>query len=270
MSCTASPGISRGSVKTMAVAISSEGTATSSRRARYRLSTPPASPRASAVEPCGGQPPAEVVTQVGAVVLQRALPHRDAEPGVDRDVVLLSGQVALERVDDLAALRRVQGAALAQDQIRRHRILDVTLVARLAGQVLGEVAVGLEEVRLRAERHRIELADEARREVGAVLLLVEPRVDARLLELREDEPRLVDEDRRAVGREADVRRQPVAMAGGGEEAPGLGEVALVVTRTVAELPHGQRPVLEPGGNRGVEGAPSLGRLVHDGLAVHGQ
>src|SRR5512138_3024971 len=112
MSCTASPGMRRGSVNTMALAISSEGMATSSRRARYRLSTPASSPRISAIQPGGREPPAEVVAEVRAVVLQRALPHRDAEAGMDRDVVLLRGQMALHGVDQLTTLRHVERATL--------------------------------------------------------------------------------------------------------------------------------------------------------------
>src|SRR5215831_15422183 len=132
MSCTASPGMRRGSVKTIAVAITSEGTATSNRRARYRLSTPASSPPASAIQPGGREPPAEIVAEVGAVVLQRALPHGDAEARMDGDVVLLGCQMALDGVDQLTTLGDVERAPLTQDQVRRDGVLDVALVARLA------------------------------------------------------------------------------------------------------------------------------------------
>src|SRR5882672_5946652 len=92
MSCTASPGISRGSVKTMAVAISSEGTATRRRRTRYRRSTAPA-PVASAFEPGGHQPAAVVVAEARRVVLQRALPDADVHARGHLDVVLLPSGV---------------------------------------------------------------------------------------------------------------------------------------------------------------------------------
>src|SRR5262245_8673725 len=211
MSCTASPGMRRGRVNTIAVAISSEGTATSNRRARYRLSTPASSPRGSAIQPCRREAAAEIVAEVRAVVLQRALPHRDAEPRMNRDVVLLRGEMALHGVDQLTTLRRVERAALTQDQVRRDGVLDVALVARFAGLVLREIPVGLEKVRLGPERKGIELSDEARRKVGAVLLLVEPRVDAGFLQLGQNQLGLVHEDRRTVCGEAYVGGHAIRM-----------------------------------------------------------
>src|SRR5882762_9727056 len=208
ISTTTSPGISRGSVKTISDAISSEGIAMSSRFARYRLSTgrrprgAPA-PASRPVQPRGGQPPAEIVAEVRRVVLQRALPRRDAEPRVDLDVVLLLREVALDLVDELAPLDGVEGAPLAHDQVRHHRIGDVALVLRLAGHAVAvEIAVRLEKVGLWPERHRVELALEARREVAAVLLLIELRVDADVLEVLQHQLHLVDQDGRAIRREA--------------------------------------------------------------------
>src|SRR5512145_2541349 len=122
MSWTTSPGMSRGSVKTIIVAISSDGTATSSRVAKYRLSTSGPPERASRlartrremgglgghfgaphlpIQPGGHQPPAVVVAQIGAVVLQRVVPHRDVHARRRLNVVLLLGQVALDVEDHL-------------------------------------------------------------------------------------------------------------------------------------------------------------------------
>jgi hypothetical protein len=56
--------------------------------------------------------------------------------------------VALELVDQLAALGRVEGAALADEQVGHDRVVDVALLLRLAGRVLAaELAVGVEEAR---------------------------------------------------------------------------------------------------------------------------
>src|SRR5258705_6615888 len=109
---TTSPGINRGSVKTISEAISSEGTAMSRRFARYRLSTGRRRRAAPAlasrpVQPRGGQPSTQVVAEVRRIVLQRVLPRRDAESRVDLDVVLLLREVALDLVDDLSTLRDV-------------------------------------------------------------------------------------------------------------------------------------------------------------------
>src|SRR5688572_22283714 len=93
MSWTASPGIRRGSVNTINDAISSDGIAMSSRLARYRLSTP-----VSAVQPGRQQPRAVVVAEVGAVVLERALPDRDVDSRRHLHVVLLLGEVPLDIV----------------------------------------------------------------------------------------------------------------------------------------------------------------------------
>src|SRR5207248_2807941 len=89
---TTSPGMSRGSVNTMSDAISSDGMATTSRFARYRLSIGGWLP----VEPRGDEPPAIVVADVrdvGPVLLlvQRGVDahvfqvlHHDLH-GVDED-----------------------------------------------------------------------------------------------------------------------------------------------------------------------------------------
>src|SRR5262249_16053400 len=157
---------------------------------------------------------------------QRALPHRHAQPGVDCKVVLLRGQVTLYGMDQLTTLRRVERATLPQNQVRRDGVLDVALVARFPGQVLREIAIGLAKVRLRPEREGVEFAYEARREVRAVLLLVEPCIDAGLLELGQNQLRLVHEDRRSVRGEAHAPGQAIRMTGRGQQAPRLREVAL--------------------------------------------
>src|SRR6185503_13073802 len=160
MSWTASPGMRRGSAKTTREAISSEGTAITSRVRTYRFSMGagraapsgrrpgPAAAPALAVQPRGHQPPAVVVADVRSVVLERGVPDRDVHAGVRRDVVLLLGQVALDLVDDLAPLDGIGRPALADQQIGRHRVVDVALVARLLGIVVAvQERVGLEERR---------------------------------------------------------------------------------------------------------------------------
>src|SRR5205807_7241634 len=84
--------------------------------------------------------------------------------------------------------------------------------------------VGIEERRLRAERHRVELPEVAARDEGAVLALVELRVDADILEVLEDELGVVAEERRAVRREAQARGKAVGISGCGEQTLGLGGI----------------------------------------------
>src|SRR5262249_42813623 len=130
MSCTASPGMSRGRLKTTSDAISSDGSATSTRRTRYRRST------RSALQPGGEQPAAVIVAEIRAVVLERAVPHCDVDAGIRRDVVLLLGQITLDGGDLLLALGDVEGAALANEHVGEHGIVDVALVPRLLRVVL--------------------------------------------------------------------------------------------------------------------------------------
>src|SRR5689334_17460506 len=125
MSCTASPGISRGSVKTMNEAMSNDGTATTRRRARYRLST-------SAIEPGRHEASPVVVAEARRVVLQRVLPDADVLARRHLDVVLLAGQVPLDVENDLPGLGEVGGPSLALEHVGHHRIVDVALVLLLA------------------------------------------------------------------------------------------------------------------------------------------
>src|SRR5213594_3827100 len=207
MSTTTSPGMSRGSVKTISDAISRDGIATRSRLARYRLST--GGGRPLPLEPRGHEPPAVVVAHVRPVVLDRALPDRDVDGRWHLHVVLLLGQVALDVVDDLAALGRIERPPLADEHVSHHRVVDVALVLQLLGVVLTEQeVVGLEESRLRAEGHRVELAAEAGRDVRAVLLLVDLDVDADRLRLVRDRLKRVE-----VGRVPGPDRQRPAALG---------------------------------------------------------
>jgi zinc protease len=87
-------------------------------------------------------------------------------------------------------------ATMSRDKIG----IQIDLEAdRMANALLGEryfepeKKVIQEERRLRTERHRVELAVEARRDVGAVLLLVELGVDADLFEVLEGELHRVDQ-----------------------------------------------------------------------------
>src|SRR5688572_26636119 len=111
ISCTASPGIRRGSVNTIIDAMSSDGSAIRSRRARYLLST------VSAVQPGCHEPPAVIVADVGGVVLDRGVPDADVNTRRQLHVVLLLRQVALQVVDDLAALGGVERPALPHQQV---------------------------------------------------------------------------------------------------------------------------------------------------------
>src|SRR5712691_11769321 len=146
MSWTASPGSSRGRVKTMSEAITSEGIATTRRLRRYRLST------GSAVEPGREQAATPVVAEIGHVVLERAVPHPDIDAGRRIHVVLLPGRVALDLVEHVPPLGHVCGAPLADEQVAQHGIVDVALVLELTRHVRSEqVVIGVEEGRLGPE-----------------------------------------------------------------------------------------------------------------------
>src|SRR5437773_1746890 len=101
-------------------------------------------PRPSSVEPGDHQAPAVVMAYVGAEVLDVRLPGGDGahrRPVEPQDVL---GDVALDVVNDLAALGDVEGAALELDHVRELGIVDARGVERLAGdEVAVEVAVGV-------------------------------------------------------------------------------------------------------------------------------
>src|SRR5258705_1498477 len=182
MSCTASPGSSRGRVRTMSEAMISEGIATTSRLRRYRLST------GSAIEPGREQTAAPVVAEIGHVVLEGAVPDADVDAGGCVDVVLLVGGVALDLVEHLAPFGHVRGAPLADHQIPQHGIVDVALVLELVGHVRAEeVVVGVEERCLRAEGHGFVLAVERGADVRPVFLLNRLGVDADVLPILHEE-----------------------------------------------------------------------------------
>src|SRR3989442_5184219 len=82
-------------------------------RRSLRLS-PPTLP----IQPGRQEPPTVVVADVGGVVLQRALPDGDLDGRRHLHVVLLLAQIALDLVDDLAALGHVLVASLAGKQVR--------------------------------------------------------------------------------------------------------------------------------------------------------
>jgi hypothetical protein len=102
--------------------------------------------------------------------------------------------VPLDLVDDLPPLLHIRRPPLPHQQVIQHRVVDMAPVPRLPRVVLAEEeAVGLEEGREGAEAHGVELAEAAGGLVGAVLLLIELGVDADVLELLDNELRVVDE-----------------------------------------------------------------------------
>src|SRR5262245_36500669 len=121
-------------------------------------------------------------------------------------------------MDDLAPLRHVEDPPLADEHVGDDRVVDVALVLRLARVVHAvEEVVGIQEWGLRPEGHRVELAEVAARDEGAVFALVKLRRDADGLQIPEDELGVVAEQGRAVRREAQARRKAARIAGGGEQ-----------------------------------------------------
>jgi hypothetical protein len=154
------------------------------------------------------QAAAVVVAEVRPVVLQRAVPHGDDHGRRELHVVLLAGEVALQLGEDLAPPGGVDRAALAHEEIGHHRVVDVALVLQLLRVVHAvHVVVGVDEGRLRAVGQRVELAEVAARDEGAVFPLVERRRDPDVLQVLEEELDGVHERRGAVAGEAEARGQ---------------------------------------------------------------
>src|SRR5262245_66400247 len=105
----------------------------------------PAAHWASAVEPRRQEPATVVVAEIRPVVLERTFPDCDVDARGWMHVILLRGQIALQLVDDLAALCDIEDPALADQHVGDDGVVDVALVLRLARSVHpAEEVVGLE------------------------------------------------------------------------------------------------------------------------------
>src|SRR5215831_3463128 len=86
------------------------------------------------------------------------------------------------------------------------------------------------------------LPEEGGRDVRAVLLDLQLRVDAGLLELAESELERVHRVAAVAGRDAELRLQTLREAGLGEQAAGLLRVVPIVLGTGPELIDARRPL----------------------------
>ena len=168
-------------------------------------------------------------------------------------------------------LRHVEDPPLADEHVGDDRIVDMALVLGLARIVHSEQEiVGIQERRLWPERHRVELPEVAAGDEGAILSLVERRVDADALEILEDQLGVVAEESRAVRGEAQARGEAVRIAGRGEQPPSFGGIVPEVLRGVAHLTVRQRPIDQARGLGGIDVAGALERAVDDSLPVDRQ
>src|SRR6267142_4645692 len=207
-------------------------------------------PRPSSVEPGDHQAPAVFVAFVGAEVLDVRLPGGDGAhrgPVEPQDIL---GDVALDVVNDLAALGDVEGAALELDHVRELGIVDARGVERLAGdEVAVEVAVGVVPAAEETGAHLVELAEDRARDEGAVLLQLELRLDPALLPAFECHLHCVHEVRTIAGRGLDRGLEAAREAGVGQQPPGLAGIEVVEPPPFrGQLIDRERPVFEGGGD----------------------
>src|SRR5882724_13674469 len=144
MSWTTSPGMSRGSVKTMSEAMSSDGTATTRRRKTYSRMMPAAAADLLLVDPDGHEPAAVVEAVVRHEVLDVGVPRRqDLDRAVHAEQRLVR-EVALDVEDDLLALGHVERPPLQLDHVGELGIVHAPDVQRLARHVPAvEVRLGV-------------------------------------------------------------------------------------------------------------------------------
>src|SRR5438105_3332414 len=199
-------------------------------------------------DPRGHEPAAVVIAVVGHEVLHRGVPRRD-DPGraVDAEVALL-GDVALHLPDDVAPLRDVERAALEPDHLGQLAVVHAEDVeGRLGQEELRQITVGLREDRAQPRHHLVELAEDRGRDVRAVPLHVEPRVESRVLPVAHQDLDVVHEVRTEPGRRVDGRLEAVRIAGGREQPLCLRGVELVILAALgAELVDRDRPFAERG------------------------
>src|SRR5215831_5436144 len=216
-------------------------------RATLSWSFTPLSPRRdSAVEPGDHEAPAVIMADVRAEVLYVGLPgrHRAHRGAVQR--VYLRGDVALDVVDDLAALGHVEGPALQLDHVGELGIVHSRSVQRLPGhEVAVEVAVGIRPLAEEPRGHLVEFAEERGGDEGAVLLHLELHLDAALLPARQGHFDPVHVVGAVAGRGLHGRLEAIGMSGLGEEAPGLARIELEELPPFrGKLVDGNGPVLE--------------------------
>src|SRR5438445_107490 len=194
---------------------------------------------ASPVQPGAQQAAAVVVAEVGAVVLQRAVPHEEGDGRIDLDDVLLDGHQTLDLVDEPPARGHLLGPPLANQKIGEGGVVDLGHVARVTGIVVGEeVVVGIHEGRGPIV-HGLVVAGGGGRDVGAVLCLVQLRVDPHRLQVPEDELDGVVHEGGAVVVEVHHRGEPARVPRLGEQALRRRGIVAVVARAVPELIHGE-------------------------------
>src|SRR5215510_12254775 len=215
--------------------------------------TPPSPRRYSAFDPGDHEAPAVIMADVRAEVLYVGLPgrHRAHRGAIQR--VYLRGDVALDVVDDLAALGHVEGPALQLDHVGELGIVHSRSVQRLPGhEVAVEVTVGIRPLAEEPRGHLVELAEERGGDEGAVLLHLELHLDAALLPTRHGHFDPVHVVGAVAGRGLHGRLEAIGMSGLGEESPRLPRIEVEELSSLrGELIDGDGPVFEGGGHGGI-------------------
>src|SRR5678815_5076339 len=141
-----------------------------------------------AVEPERRRSVAVVEAGVRRVILHRRVPGSHDARGVEIDVVLLLSGILMDVEDDPAARLDVPGAHLLPQHRDDPGVADVARVAALLGHVHAvQGRVRLPGDAERAHGEALVLAEKGRRDVRAVLLHLQLRVDAALLEMALDD-----------------------------------------------------------------------------------
>src|SRR4030095_5370450 len=135
----------------------------------------------------------------------------------------------------------------------------------------GQEAIGLEKWGGRPIDHPLVLTQHRGGNIRAVLLLVEPGVDAHVLEIFNDERYAIHQSGFPEAVEVHDGLEAVRVTRLLEESTRLRMVVLVVRSSLAELVHGEAPFAEAGGQAGwIEHAGAVGHGFDKVTAVEGQ
>src|SRR5882672_10446549 len=171
--------------------------------------------------------------------------------------------VALDVVDDLAALGDVERTALELDHLSEFGIIDTRGIERLPRhEVAIEITVRVGPAAEETSPHLVELAKDGARYEGAVFLELDLGLDAGLLPSRHGNLHRVHIVGPVARCRFEGRLEPARVTGSCQEPLRLLRVEVVESPALGgELIDGNGPVLEGGGNGWVGRATSLGPRI---------